>query len=161
MTVRASALPPVCILAGGVGSRLGEAVGQVPKPMLPVAGRPFLFHQLELLAREGADEVVLCIGYLGDVIRHAVGDGSAFGLRVAYSDDGGDRSGRPERSGRRSPGSASGSWCCTATLICGSTTQTSTGGPGVRPAGLDDRAAQRGALGRQQRAGGRRPGRAL
>jgi len=90
VTVRASALPPVCILAGGVGSRLGEAVGQVPKPMLPVAGRPFLFHQLELLAREGAHEVVLCIGYLGDVIRHAVGDGSAFGLRVAYSDDGGD-----------------------------------------------------------------------
>jgi NDP-sugar pyrophosphorylase family protein len=83
-----SVLAPVCILAGGLGSRLGDAVADTPKPLLPVAGRPFLFHQLELLRRFGAQRVVLCVGYLGSQIQDAVGDGSAFGLDVHYSEDG-------------------------------------------------------------------------
>ena len=83
-----AALSPVCILAGGRGSRLGDAVAATPKPLLSVAGRPFLFHQLDLLKRHGAERVVLCIGYLGDQIRDAVGDGSIFGLDVRYSEDG-------------------------------------------------------------------------
>lgn len=83
-----AALSPVCILAGGRGSRLGEAVIATPKPLLSVAGRPFLFHQLDLLRRHGAERVVLSIGYLGDQIRRAVGDGSNFGLDVRYSEDG-------------------------------------------------------------------------
>ena len=81
-------LPPVCVLAGGRGVRLGAHVDLVPKPLVPVAGAPFLHHQLRLLRREGARRAVLCVGYLGDRIREAVGDGSAFGLEVAYSDDG-------------------------------------------------------------------------
>jgi mannose-1-phosphate guanylyltransferase len=60
-----SALPPVCILAGGLGSRLRGAVATTPKPLLPVAGRSFLFHQLELLASYGADRVIISTGYLG------------------------------------------------------------------------------------------------
>jgi NDP-sugar pyrophosphorylase family protein len=83
-----STLPPVCILAGGLGTRLGAAVADTPKPLVPVAGRPFLFHQLELLASYGADRVVLSTGYRGEQIEQAVGDGSAFGLHVAYSHDG-------------------------------------------------------------------------
>ncbi len=83
-----SVLPPVCILAGGLGSRLGDAVASTPKPLLPVAGRPFLFHQLDLLKRHGADRVVISIGYLGEQIEDAVGDGSGFGLEVLYSRDG-------------------------------------------------------------------------
>jgi N-acetyl-alpha-D-muramate 1-phosphate uridylyltransferase len=82
------ALSPVCILAGGLGSRLGAAVAATPKPLLPVAGRPFLFHQLALLKRHGADRVVLSIGFLGEQIRSAVGDGASFGLDVQYCDDG-------------------------------------------------------------------------
>src|SRR5207302_373776 len=53
-----------------------------------VAGRPFLFHQLESLRSHGARRVVLCVGHLGHLIEAAVGDGGAFGLSVAYSHDG-------------------------------------------------------------------------
>lgn len=82
------ALPPVCILAGGRGVRLGERVRQVPKPMVEVAGEPFLFHQLRLLRSHGARRVVICHGYLGDAIEAGIGDGGAFGLEVDYSHDG-------------------------------------------------------------------------
>jgi N-acetyl-alpha-D-muramate 1-phosphate uridylyltransferase len=81
-------LAPVCILAGGRATRLGDAVATTPKPLLPVAGRPFIFHQLELLRRSGAREVVICTGYLGTQFRDTVGDGSRFDLRIRYSDDG-------------------------------------------------------------------------
>lgn len=81
-------LSPVCILAGGAGSRLGELVGDTPKPLLPVAGEPFLFHQLRLLRAHRAERLVLCVGYLGEQIEAAVGDGERFGLRVSYVYDG-------------------------------------------------------------------------
>jgi NDP-sugar pyrophosphorylase family protein len=86
-------LLPVCILAGGRGTRLGERVRELPKPLLPVAGEPFLFHPLRLLRDHGADRIVLCVGYLGRQIEHAVGDGGAFGLRVSYSYDSPDLDG--------------------------------------------------------------------
>lgn len=59
-----------------------------PKSLLEVAGRPFVSWQLEALARCGFDNVLLCIGYLGEQIRDVVGDGAAFGLSVQYSEDG-------------------------------------------------------------------------
>jgi NDP-sugar pyrophosphorylase family protein len=81
-----SVLPPVCILAGGLGTRLGERVREVPKPLIEVAGQPFLFHQLQLLAHHGATRVVLCVGYLGALIEDRVGD-ERFGVRIEYSYD--------------------------------------------------------------------------
>jgi NDP-sugar pyrophosphorylase family protein len=63
-------------------------VEEVPKALVQVAGQPFLHHQLQLLAGHGASRVILCIGYRGDQIRASVGDGSAFGLDVSYSEDG-------------------------------------------------------------------------
>jgi NDP-sugar pyrophosphorylase family protein len=83
----AGGLPPVCILAGGLGTRLGERVRDTPKPLLEVAGRPFLLHQLALLAEHGASEVVLCVGYRGDLIAREIGD-ERFGIRLRYSHDG-------------------------------------------------------------------------
>lgn len=80
-------LPPICILAGGLGTRLGERVRDTPKPLLQVAGEPFLLHQLRLLAAHGGREVVLCVGYLGEQIERSVGP-ERFGLRIAYSFDG-------------------------------------------------------------------------
>jgi N-acetyl-alpha-D-muramate 1-phosphate uridylyltransferase len=59
-------LPPVAILAGGRGTRLGELVRDTPKPLLEVAGEPFLLHQLRLLRAHGAQRVVLCVGYLAE-----------------------------------------------------------------------------------------------
>ena len=76
------------ILAGGLGTRLGERTRAVPKALLPIAGRPFLAWQLEALARSGFREVVLCISHLGDKIQEFLGDGAAFGVTVAYSEDG-------------------------------------------------------------------------
>ena len=70
-------LAPVCILAGGRATRLGDVVAETPKPLLPVAGRPFIFHQLDLLRRSGAREVVICTGYLGTQFQDTVGDGAA------------------------------------------------------------------------------------
>jgi MurNAc alpha-1-phosphate uridylyltransferase len=79
-------LPPVCILAGGLGTRLGEHVREVPKPLLEVAGEPFLLHQLRLLAAHGASEVVLCVGYRGELVESRIG-GERFGMRIRYSFD--------------------------------------------------------------------------
>ena len=56
------------ILAGGQGTRLGPLTRQIPKPMLPVAGRPFLDYLIWNLSRHGVDEIVLSCGYLGEQI---------------------------------------------------------------------------------------------
>ncbi len=79
---------PVAILAGGLATRLRPLTATVPKSLITVAGEPFLFHQLRLLSRLGVTRVVLCIGYLGDQIEDAVGNGRQFGLDVSYSYDG-------------------------------------------------------------------------
>ena len=79
---------PVAILAGGLATRLRPITDKVPKALLPIAGRPFIHWQLELLAQQGVREVVLCAGHLGEQIQAAVGDGSRFGLTVRYSLDG-------------------------------------------------------------------------
>lgn len=61
---------------------------RLPKAMLSVAGRPFVEWQLERLAASGLKQVVLCVGYLGEQIRDHVGDGSRFGVRTEWSEDG-------------------------------------------------------------------------
>ena len=78
------------ILAGGVASRLGARAGELPKTLVPVAGRPFADHQLMWLAEQGVKKVVYCIAYRGDQVREYVGDGSKWGLSVAYVDEGTD-----------------------------------------------------------------------
>jgi NDP-sugar pyrophosphorylase family protein len=80
------AMLPVCILAGGLGSRLGERVRDTPKPLIEVAGEPFLVHQLRLLARYGVSRVVLCVGYLGERIERRIGTEQS-GIAIAYSYD--------------------------------------------------------------------------
>jgi NDP-sugar pyrophosphorylase family protein len=79
---------PVAILAGGLATRLRPITEKIPKSLVPVAGRPFLAHQLELLHARGIRHAVLCIGYLGEMIQHDFGDGRAFGVRLDYSFDG-------------------------------------------------------------------------
>jgi NDP-sugar pyrophosphorylase family protein len=81
-------LAPIAILAGGLGTRLGERTRQTPKALTPVAGQPFVFHQLELFAAQGAERVVMCVGHLGEQIEAALGEGRRFGLDVRYSFDG-------------------------------------------------------------------------
>jgi N-acetyl-alpha-D-muramate 1-phosphate uridylyltransferase len=81
-------LPPVAILAGGLATRLYPITETIPKALIDINGKPFIAHQLELLKRNNIDSVMLCIGYLGEMIQDVVGGGSAYGLDVKYSFDG-------------------------------------------------------------------------
>ncbi len=81
-----NAMPPVCILAGGRGTRLGHLVRDTPKPLIEVAGKPFLEHQLRLLAGCGVSDVVLCVGYRGEAIEARLGS-SCCGIGIRYSRD--------------------------------------------------------------------------
>jgi NDP-sugar pyrophosphorylase family protein len=73
------------ILAGGLGTRLRPITETIPKPMVPVAGVPYLEHQLRELERQGIRDIVLLTGYLGHQIEEYFGDGSRLGLRLRYS----------------------------------------------------------------------------
>ena len=79
---------PVALLAGGLATRLRPVTEKVPKSLLEVNGAPFIEHQLRLLRANGVQRVVLCAGFLGEMIRDVVGDGKAFGVAVDYSFDG-------------------------------------------------------------------------
>ena len=78
---------PVAILAGGLATRLRPITEKIPKSLVPVAGRPFLAHQLEMLHARGIRSVVLCIGHLGEMIQKDFGD-EAYGIKLDYSFDG-------------------------------------------------------------------------
>jgi len=73
------------ILAGGRGTRLGRITETVPKPMLPIGGRPFLDYQLWFLRNSGVTGVVLCVGYLSESLEGRYGVAPPFGLRIAIS----------------------------------------------------------------------------
>jgi len=79
---------PVAILAGGLATRLRPITQTIPKALVEVAGKPFILRQLEYLREQGVQRVVLCIGYLGEIIQDIVGTGEQFGLQVSYSPDG-------------------------------------------------------------------------
>lgn len=81
---------PVAILAGGLALRLRPLTEKIPKSLIEIAGEPFIAHQLRLLRRENITRVVMCVGFLGEMIADYVGDGSRFGLSVEYSSDGPD-----------------------------------------------------------------------
>ena len=76
---------PVVILCGGFGTRLRPAVGDRPKVLAPVAGRPFLDHLLTHLARQGCTDVVLSTGYLGEMVEAFAGDGASWGIGLRYA----------------------------------------------------------------------------
>jgi NDP-sugar pyrophosphorylase family protein len=73
---------------GGLGTRVRPLTENTPKALLLIRGEPFISHQLRLLRSRGIEQVVLCVGYLGEQIRDFVGDGDDFGLKVDYSWDG-------------------------------------------------------------------------
>jgi NDP-sugar pyrophosphorylase family protein len=79
---------PVAILAGGLSTRLRPATDKIPKALLRVAGEPFLIHQLRLLHSQGLRRIVFCVGYLGEMIKTEVSDGSDLGMHIDYSFDG-------------------------------------------------------------------------
>ena len=78
------------ILSAGYGKRLRPLTDRMPKPLVPVGGKPLIVHHLEKLADAGFREIVINLGHLGSKIPEALGDGSAWGLNIAYSDEGPD-----------------------------------------------------------------------
>lgn len=79
---------PVAILSGGLATRLRPVTEKIPKSLIEINGEPFLAHQLRLLHSRGIRRAVLCVGYLGEMVRDFAGDGSRFGVELEYSFDG-------------------------------------------------------------------------
>jgi|YNPBryulayer2012_1023412.scaffolds.fasta_scaffold02788_3 Nucleoside-diphosphate-sugar pyrophosphorylase involved in lipopolysaccharide biosynthesis/translation initiation factor 2B, gamma/epsilon subunits (eIF-2Bgamma/eIF-2Bepsilon) len=73
------------LLAAGFGTRLFPLTLDRPKPAVPVLGRPLITYSVEYLVRSGCCELVINLHYKGEAIRAALGDGAAFGCRIAYS----------------------------------------------------------------------------
>lgn len=75
------------ILAGGSGVNMRPLTYEVPKPLIPVAGKPLIEHTIEMLREAGIRDVVLAVGHLGDKIKEEVGNGRKYGVTVAYSEE--------------------------------------------------------------------------
>lgn len=74
----------VVILAGGKGTRLKEVSGDIPKPMVPILGKPLLQHLIEQCAKYDFLDICLLVSYKGDVIEEYFGDGSQYGVSIQY-----------------------------------------------------------------------------
>jgi mannose-1-phosphate guanylyltransferase / phosphomannomutase len=73
------------IMAGGEGSRLRPLTSNLPKPMLPMVNRPMMEHVVSLLRQHGVEDVVVTVAFMANVVRSYFGDGSEFGVRMAYA----------------------------------------------------------------------------
>jgi len=73
------------ILAAGRGERMRPLSDRIPKPLLPVAGKPLLAWLVEKLVRAGIADVVINVSHLGAMIEDALGDGAEYGARIVYS----------------------------------------------------------------------------
>jgi MurNAc alpha-1-phosphate uridylyltransferase len=76
------------ILAAGRGERMRPLTDSLPKPLIPVAGKPLIQHHIENLRAAGVHQFVINLGWLGDRIYHAFGDGSRLGVQIRYSKEG-------------------------------------------------------------------------
>jgi NDP-sugar pyrophosphorylase family protein len=79
---------PVAILAGGLATRMRPITATIPKSLIEVNGRPFAEHQIRLLKSHGVTRLVYCIGFLGEQVVEALGDGSRYGVTIEYVFDG-------------------------------------------------------------------------
>jgi len=72
------------ILAAGDGDRLGPLTASCPKVLLPIRSKPLISYPIEALAAAGIGEIAVVVGYLGDQVKEALGNGSNFGVRLEY-----------------------------------------------------------------------------
>src|SRR3954449_12681584 len=75
------------ILAGGEGTRLRPLTSTMPKPVVPLVGRPFISYMLEWLHSHGVDDVILSCGFMADGVRDVLGDGCGLGIRLRYLEE--------------------------------------------------------------------------
>lgn len=72
------------IMAGGKGTRIASVNSDVPKPMIPIAGKPILEYMIEMLRRQGYTDIILVVGHLGQVVQDYFGDGAKWGVLISY-----------------------------------------------------------------------------
>lgn len=75
------------IIAGGKGTRLAEYTKEIPKPMIPIGGKPVLEYQIEEFRRYGVRDIIITVGYLKEAIIEYFGDGSRFGVSIRYVEE--------------------------------------------------------------------------
>jgi len=75
------------ILAGGPGTRMRPITHEIPKPLLPVHDRPVLEHNMDLFKKYGIKNIILAIGYKGEKIKEAFGNGKKFGVNITYVEE--------------------------------------------------------------------------
>ncbi|MFZ0041803.1 MAG: NDP-sugar synthase [Solirubrobacteraceae bacterium] len=75
------------ILAGGQGTRLRPLTSTVPKPVVPLVGRPFISYMIEWLRGHGVDDVILACGFMAEGVQSVLGDGSSLGVRLRYIEE--------------------------------------------------------------------------
>lgn len=76
------------ILCGGLATRLGTLVKDIPKSMIQIEGKPFLEYQIENLKKHSIKDIILCVGHLSEKIKDYFGNGEQFGVNIQYSHDG-------------------------------------------------------------------------
>lgn len=75
------------ILAGGKGTRLKPITDEIPKPLLPIQGKPVVEYTIDLFKKYGITTVLLSIGHLGEKIKDYFGDGKQFGVKIIYIEE--------------------------------------------------------------------------
>lgn len=78
---------PVVIMAGGLGTRLGELTKNTPKPMLEVGNRPMLQNLVELFREQGFRKFIFCVNYKKEVIKNYFQSGQQFGIEISYVEE--------------------------------------------------------------------------
>jgi NDP-sugar pyrophosphorylase family protein len=71
-------------MAGGKGTRTASIASDIPKPMIPVCGKPILEYQINCLKKNGLTDITIIVGYLGQTIKEYFRDGSRYGCRISY-----------------------------------------------------------------------------
>ena len=79
---------PLVLLSGGLATRMRPVTEKIPKALLDVNGKPFIYHQLKLLKEKGITHVIICLGYLGEMIEDYIENDCNFKLNIQYSYDG-------------------------------------------------------------------------
>ncbi len=79
---------PIAVLAGGFATRIKEISMNKPKALVQIAGKPFVYWQIELLKKNGFEDVIFCVSHKANEIQEYLGNGSKFGLNIKYSFDG-------------------------------------------------------------------------
>ena len=77
----------IVIMAGGKGTRIASVNSEVPKPMIPILGKPILEYEVECLKRQGYTDIILVTGHLGHCVKDYFGDGSDFGVQINYIEE--------------------------------------------------------------------------